>query len=108
VACLTAIESNGRALTDTIFNDCLTIDPLRDWEASAATLDDGTDPHGTARAAGVMHLTASLYFTFSLPPLSMREIGAVIPPLHPRDQRQGLRNRQGAERQHDFHEPPQL
>ena len=64
--------------------------------------------HGTERSAGVLPLTASLYFTFSLPPLSMREIGAVIPPLHPRDQRQSLRNRQGAERQHDFHEPPQL
>jgi hypothetical protein len=44
VACPKAIESNGQALTDTIFDDCLTINPLRDWEDSAATLDDGINP----------------------------------------------------------------
>jgi hypothetical protein len=50
----------------------------------------------------LLNPTASLDSTFSLPSLSMRETGAVITPLPPRDQHKGLRNRIGAEKQHDF------
>src|SRR5262247_2942827 len=50
----------------------------------------------------------AIYLAFRLSSFAMRQIGAVIAPLHPRDQRQDLFQVICPQRQNNLYDPPEL
>src|SRR5262245_7448346 len=50
----------------------------------------------------------AIYLAFGLSSFAMRQIGAVIAPLHPRDQRQDLFKVIRPQRQNNLYDPPEL
>jgi hypothetical protein len=50
----------------------------------------------------------AIYLAFSLSSFAMRQIGAVIAPLHPREQRQDLCKVIRPQRQNNLYDPPEL